>query len=499
MPTVYITVLSGLLLIPLLADAQLEVQPLLVQGEPVPGLPGESFGEPSRITSNNLGQVVILTTGPDRTLWATDGPGQSLVKLLKQGDPVPGLADVFFDNFDSQVIKLHENGVMNARIFLTGPGVEDTTRDAIFSIDISSGEIFMLAREGQNAPGTPYIYRQFTSGLPTSAQGETLFIARLEGIGESLRNALYLVAQAGATPTLVALPGDPAPGMGSDIKFGDLGRSLIEDGQVTFSATLEGPGIDESNDESLWYGSTSRGDQILLVREGDPAPGAAPGVVFGRFFSMKLLDDGRVAFMTELAGSRALYYSEPSTGTTTLIVKEGDAVSDVPGASLRFLQPQISRSGVFAALASMEGPGIDFENDQVVLQGDDLDVRVLAREGFELRAGLRVLLSYQIINDRGQLAIITRSADNTNPQLHAMSETGQLILVTQAGVQVSVAGVSRSIFDIPQLGYATRGSFDSFTSDGTLTFLAYLDSFEVLGVFTAKISDLLFKDGFEAD
>ena len=239
MPAKYITILSSLLLVPLVAGAQLEIEPLLVQGEPVPGLPGESFGKPSRITSNNLGQVVILTTGSpastNQTLWARSGPGQPLVKLLEQGDPVPGLADVFFDNFDSQVIRLHENGVMNARIFLTGPGVAETTRDAIFSIDISSGEILMLAREGQNAPGTPYSYRQFNSRLPTSAQGETLFTADLEGIGENFRSdALYLVTQAGATPTLMALRGDPAPGTGPDITFGDLGIAEIENEQVLF-------------------------------------------------------------------------------------------------------------------------------------------------------------------------------------------------------------------------------------------------------------------------
>lgn len=63
---------------------------------------------------------MILTTG--ETLWGRSGPRQPLVNLLEQGDAVPGLADVFFDDFDSQVIRLHENGVMNTRIFLTGPG-----------------------------------------------------------------------------------------------------------------------------------------------------------------------------------------------------------------------------------------------------------------------------------------------------------------------------------------------------------------------------------------
>ena len=220
--------------------------------------------------------------------------------------------------------------------------------------------------------------------------------------------------------------------------------------------------------------------------------------MFEGFFSIKLLDDGRVAFMTQLDGSRALYYSEPLTATTTLIVKEGDPVSDVPGASILFIQPEISRSGLFADLATMEGPGIDLEINQVVLQGDEFGSRVLAREGCELRAGFINGSLFEIINDRGQLAFITRSADDTEPQLHATSENGQLILVTRAGAQVTVAGTSRSIFNIPQLGFSNRGRFDTFTSDGTLTFLANLDSNDVLGVFSAKIPDVVFKDGFEA-
>jgi len=490
-------IVCGSLLLPLIASGQLMIEPLLVEGEPVPGIPGATFGNPDRVATNDSGQALILT---DReTLWGRQGPEQPFVPLIEIGDPAPGVPDAFFRLFTTQPARLGETGIMATRLSLEGAGVSSGNDRALFSIDVNNGDVHLIAREGQDAPDTTTRYAGLFPQALASDDGPITFAAELEGfVFDNLPDALYEVPAAGETPSLLARRGDAAPGLEPGVTFEGIRLTSIENGTLFFSAKVEGPGVDVFNDEGLWYGTPIRGNQILLAREGDPAPGSAAGDVFGTFFSPTVLEDGQVMFLSELGSDLALYLADPLSGTTTLIVKEGDAVPGVPGATIVIMDfPQISQAGIFATRATLEGPGIDPENNFAMLQGDRAGFRVLGREGEEFPSGSGEG-RFRILNDAGQLAFITfENASGT--RLYATRGDGRLLLIAQEGTQVDVGGVARTISRIDQLGLATRDFFDSFADDGTLSFLADLDDGSVTGVFSTFIPDVVFEDGFEAD
>jgi hypothetical protein len=77
---------------------------------------------------------------------------------------------------------------------------------------------------------------------------------------------------------LIALTGDPAPGL-TDATFGRLSSPrLNEQGDLVLVSELEGPGVTEADSGALWAG-TWRGPAGLsvVIRKGDPAPISAPG------------------------------------------------------------------------------------------------------------------------------------------------------------------------------------------------------------------------------
>ena len=131
----------------------------------------------------------------------------------------------------------------------------------------------------------------------------------------------------------VALTGQQAPGLPEGIvfappgpndffAFAPFGPSINSLGQTAFQAPLSGPGIDDSNSESIW--SEGSGTLKLVARDGDPAPGFPAGVTFGP-------DTG-------VPGERG------SFGTIVNINSAGQTLFD----------------------AKIAGPGIDFENDDVL-------------------------------------------------------------------------------------------------------------------------------------
>ncbi len=91
--------------------------------------------------------------------------------------------------------------------------------------------------------------------------------------------------------TPIALAGNPAPGFGEGIVYGETDGNffigtigtfdITPDGRIVYTAFFEGPGITRLTDEAIWLadGDTTE----VLVREGDPTPAGlfSPGSTFG--------------------------------------------------------------------------------------------------------------------------------------------------------------------------------------------------------------------------
>jgi hypothetical protein len=207
-------------------QAQLQLQPVLVTGQPAPGLPGIQIDGSS--TSHVFGEFNALTG-----------------EVLAWGNlqHIPG-------------------------------GSIDDTNDTVTFIG-RPGNMRLLTRSGAPIPDsgglvtpgrvTPSPIGFITHGLDPTWPADN-------------RSATYLLAPDGSLQKLVA-SGDPAPGMpgvqltaqtqGLNTHRPSLG--VIAPDFWVLSSRVAGPGIDESNDSVRWLGPP--GDLKLVAREGQPIPG----------------------------------------------------------------------------------------------------------------------------------------------------------------------------------------------------------------------------------
>ena len=136
--------------------------------------------------------------------------------------------------------------------------------------------------------------------------------------------------------------GEHPPGTPAGVTYELFGfwPCLNEAGQVLTGALLVGSGVDASNNLAV-YLSDAAGNEELILRGGDQAPDAPPGVVFyatpESFAEGVLNDRGQVAIGQRLAGAGVDVtndfgiWATDSTGALQLIAREGDELEVAPG------------------------------------------------------------------------------------------------------------------------------------------------------------------------
>jgi hypothetical protein len=165
------------------------------------------------------------------------------------------------------------------------------------------------------------------------------------GLWIGLPGAVQQVARTGqpapGTPPGVDFGKDMelVPGAGYLIDFADF--ALNQAGQLVFQAGLHGVGVDASNDEGIWIANA--GGIRLLAREGDAAPGTAPGVVFARsipvFDQFVQSETGRVVFLSGISGpgvdgsNRFGLWATDGLGNLILITRSGQKLDVGDGES----------------------------------------------------------------------------------------------------------------------------------------------------------------------
>lgn len=225
--------------------------------------------------------------------------------------------------------------------------------------------IGFVAGKGWPAPGTPggVSFGDFSMSanlVPLiNDLGNVGFTAPLLGIGNEQVHGLF--RRIDGTVTKVAVPGDPAPGIGGGVVLKTLDWPAFNNNNLmAFLAVLDGPGVTSDNDVAQymhWFGGLN-----LVQREGWTVPGL-PGTTFGQIFSWRsqINDAGRVLFQCSLnnGGSSTSSHWTGWPGALSLLAKSGDPAPGgmTWGAAQTFSGGSLSQNGTCFARAVSDGNG----------------------------------------------------------------------------------------------------------------------------------------------
>jgi alpha-tubulin suppressor-like RCC1 family protein len=306
---------------------------------------------------NDAGQVAFQTI-----LWGPGGYGifaqrhGNLELVARTGNHAPGTPHgVDFSSFGGiQQFSLNKTGQTAFWGGLIGSGVDATNDEGVWSE--GSGSLALVAREGSQAPGMPdgavfgivvnASNKLFLARPALNNAGQTAFASHVTGGGVDATNNGGIWLGTAGNLSLVIRSGDHAPGTPSGVNLSSslsTSQPVLNDaGQIAFTATLTGAGVDFTNNLGLWAGVP--GSLALVARTGDHAPSTEDGVVFGSLNNPQsagvdriLNAAGQTAFVAQLTGSGISagndigIWATDRSGALQLIAREGDALEVEPG------------------------------------------------------------------------------------------------------------------------------------------------------------------------
>ncbi|MDJ0610616.1 MAG: PKD domain-containing protein, partial [Kiloniellales bacterium] len=373
--------------------------------------------------------------------------------LVATGDPAPGTAPgVVFSSFGTPVT--NASGQVAFFGVVDGPGVFSSNRLGIWGPG-AIGALDLLARSGNQAPGTPpgTVFSSFSTPL-INAAGQVAFLGLLTGSGVHGSNRFGIWGpDASGALGLLARAGDRAPGT-NDVFSTFSSLLLNEAGQVAFRGSLprgQGPFGGLRRDFGIW-GPDASGALGLLALEDARAPGTAPGAVFSAFGDPVLNAAGQVAFVGILTGSgvhgsnRFGIWGSDTMGALDLLVRAGDeAPGTLPDVVFGSFSSTIALNalGQLAFQGSLTGPDIDFSNSNGIWGPDATGaLGLLARSG-DPAPGTPPGTTFSgvfnpVLNAAGQVAFLgdSRGADVNASNVRGLwgsTATGALGLLARVG------------------------------------------------------------------
>lgn len=396
----------------------------LREGDTVPAGDGQYSGGFFRLSLNNSGQLGFIGSVNDggsgySGVWIAAGTGSGLVEVVRSAEIAPetGLS---FRNFSRS--ELSDNGklVFSAEL---GNGFGP---DGVWRRD-EIGNLSLVALEGNNAPGTSTTFSSF-GGYSVNKDGRIVFVSGLLDVFGGATQTAGIWRDRDDGLELLARFGDPSPG--TSVEFENFGfgipAMIDSNGRAAFSASLQGVGVNGTNNSGIW--SERNGDGLELVyRSG----GLGLAGLVETFFNVIQNSESRLAFYGSLRtplGSG--FFSENQDGNLAIVAQEG---MTAPGSQLAFWQFSKSTlafndNGQAAFLADIRDPntlprpslftGIwaqDIHGDLqlVALEGEMLDV-----SDDPSQPDLRTIASLDFgpngFNDLGQLMFSATFTDGTN-------------------------------------------------------------------------------------
>lgn len=431
---------------------------IALTGEQAPDAePGVVFTGLGTPVLNASGQTAFLAelngtgvdAGNNRGIYSEGGG--PLAEVTRTGNQAPGAdTGVLFTNLRTPL--LSASGQTAFRSDLTGTGVDSTNNRGIYRDN--GGTLAQVARTGNQAPdANPGVVFSGLNFPVFNASGQTAFRGDLTGTGVDSTNNVGVYSEGGGSLAEVARTGDPASGGDPGVLFSGLDTPVLNDsGQTAFVARLTGSGVTLGNNSEGVY-KESGGLLAEVVRTGDQAPGADPGVLINSFFEITpvLNNSGQAAFATGLRGTgvdstnnRGIYGE--GSGSLDEVAREGgqaaDAASGVVFSSLS--EPLINASGQTAFAARLTGTGVSGTNDTGIYREIDGAVAEVAREGeqapdAESGVVFRTFgFGFQAFNALGQIVFSVglngTSVDATNDRgLYATDLDGLLVEIIREG------------------------------------------------------------------
>jgi len=307
---------------------------------------------------NNAGEVAFVgflrpgtgnvTQNNDGGLWA--GPAGSLLLVAREGDHAPGTPNgvAFSSVWGSPA--MNNPGQVTFRNALI-PSVGGTTLLDDEGLWIgTAGALTLLGREGSQAPGLVAGISFSRSGPTTlfsnpdlNDVGQVTFTGWFEGPGVDDTNSHAIWAGLPGALQVAVRAGDAAAGTSST--FSRLFTpSINATGQIVFRGVLTtGGNVTGNNDRGIWSGLPGAFD--LVTREGDQAPAAATGAVFGSLSTPSTNALGHVAFEGILAtgaggvtgvNDSGLWIADQTGSEVLQIVREGQPLNGSTIAEIDF-------------------------------------------------------------------------------------------------------------------------------------------------------------------
>ena len=360
-------------------------------------------------------------------------PTVPILRVVHEGDPVPGVPGATFTWLATPVIDAAGNVAIGAEI--AGPGVDGTNDLGIWYGQ--PGALELVARTGQQAPDLAQgvVFSGIHPYLNCSETGCLVFTADLAGPGITTGvNDVAIYCGPPGDFRKVLQGGDPVPDIGPDVTVsatGSMAGGLTDNGTLYVGTDLEGPDL-QSWQRAYWFGS--RDELDLVLWEGMPVvgcPACAPGVTFDWIADLAFNDEGQISFNAGLVGPGVFSVNDRgrwigSPGNWEIVHREGQPMPDYG-----YLASVAVANGVLQALNSpgdkmnrvkLSGIEITAQNCWVLLAGDPDPMVEVARTGNSVpEAGEGVYVASiggARINDRRELLYYLRYAgpdiDDTN-------------------------------------------------------------------------------------
>ena len=395
---------------------------LLAAGDNVPGLPGftvystnSSIGGSPVIDQNGtvLFQVRMLPAGIDDRAIFIGRNGSDLQLVVQSNTQAPGLpaGTLLNSSSTSSGSGLEDDPIISPfnEILYFGSSVYDAAIPTPTTADSAAfwgpaGGIQLLAREGDPVPGlagelwgSMSFSRQYNK---INGNGNVAFKHTLQGATTTTDDCL--VTGLPGVLTIVAREGDQVPGLPSGLFWAPASNgtfsfiiSINENDEIVFSPKVSGASVTTADDYVM--ASYLAGNVSIWAREGDQAPGMAPGIVlFGtpaanggswnKSGNMAIgwnIDDGGATITTINDG--VIWYG--GAAGLSMAVREGDPTGLPAGEQFGVFNNTSIKSNAqgqiafFTSLRDSTGGALPTTSDSTMVIGTPGNWTFIVREG----------------------------------------------------------------------------------------------------------------------
>ncbi len=442
-----------------------QVEVVARSGDPAPGTPpGVEIDWISSVVADRDGRLTftasLLGSGNefDAGVWQETEPGL-LQLVVRTGDPAPGTDPGIVFSLFFQGLTVSGDGRIAFKGTLTGPGVNELNDFGIWATD-AGGELRLVAREGQPAPGAGSPWRHGSNGQVFSDpvwsdDGRLAFRARTIGA----RGVWTWDATDGVA--LVALTGEPAPGAPQDWILSNLIAPVWEvEGSLLIRGGIIRPdrGPPPYPSEPALWRATPGGPLSVILLGLDPAPDTEAGTSFSSIAPLSLDPPaGRVAFGASLEGPSVSVFNrdgiwilEPD-GSVHLLVRSFDPAPGLPdGVVVATPHSQRASGGRVLFFGGLQGGGYQAASDPALwlARGGDEDPLLLAYSAAPL-AGLPTgvvpwgFADWSLGSDRLAFTALVEGpgVDASNDRAWvSMAPSGEVLMVVRSGEPLEISG-----------------------------------------------------------